>query len=441
MSPSKAPSIVNQIVDLLYAEGPMTVKQMCETIKYPYKSVLTKALEIQKLNLATQDVDKVWSLLEGVTPSTLETGERETPRAAGGAEENQEPGPPGAPIVRSPGAPLDQEGLFIQELKNIGVTPTVVIPTIASIFFNGDIDNLSWLNTVLLKSAAGWVNHNKRRLIIDWWSHTRGLPFMPDALFPGGEEEGKARKAAALVAESEPKAEKRLDPGVGWKIQKDGDGDWVMMPGGPMSYQEATDAAKERQIISAYTRVKPDSEPEAGEFGDETGGTRKGGKKAETIMEYMMKKMIDATLDGGKGKASEESETIKRLIERIDSMEKERQEERVERMEGVIAGLASRDPWDDYNRIQEMKDRLGVGGSAVTDQSPAVQLIKDTTDKMDKNVARLVGVIEKAALRSDQFAPETTRTPEQRETKASELLAQVEVRERSRALRKDTFGM
>jgi hypothetical protein len=88
-----------------------------------------------------------------------------------------------------------------------------------------------------------------------------------------------------------------------------------------------------------------------------------------------------------------------------------------------------------------MKERLGGGGPVVTDQSPAVQLIKDTTDKMDKNVSRMVGLFERTMLHSDVFNPENTRTPKDRESKAGELLGEVESRDRSRGLRKEAFGI
>ena len=143
MTKTKTPSIVSQIVDRLYSDGPLTVSQMCDTIKYPYKSVYTKALELQKLGLADKDDNSVWSLKEGVTPRTLETGELEEPGAAEEPGEEVEPGEKVAPIVRATGAPLDQRGMFIQELKNIGCTPKEAIPTVANIFFSGDIDNLS----------------------------------------------------------------------------------------------------------------------------------------------------------------------------------------------------------------------------------------------------------------------------------------------------------
>jgi len=88
-----------------------------------------------------------------------------------------------------------------------------------------------------------------------------------------------------------------------------------------------------------------------------------------------------------------------------------------------------------------MKQRLGGGGPVVTDNSPAVQLIKDTTDKMDKNVARLTGLFERTMLHSEVFNPEKTRTTQERDSKAGELLSEVQSRERSRTLRKDAFDV
>ncbi|MBA7654783.1 hypothetical protein ES703_62676 [subsurface metagenome] len=70
-----------------------------------------------------------------------------------------------------------------------------------------------------------------------------------------------------------------------------------------------------------------------------------------------------------------------------------------------------------------------------------MQLIKDSTDKFDKNVGRLMGIIERTALRSEEFTPEQTRTPDQREHKAGELLHTVESRENSRQLRREVFNV
>ncbi|MBA7646967.1 hypothetical protein ES703_54735 [subsurface metagenome] len=441
MNKTKTPSIVAQIVEKLYADGSMKVSQMCETIKYPYKSVYTKALELQKLGLADKDDDGVWSLAEGVTPRTLETGEIEQVRpiaeVAGGEV------PPGkvAPIVRSTGAPLDQRGMFIRQMTDIGVAPKEAIPTIADIFFAGDIEDLKWLNQVLQRQAAGYVSTNQRRLMMSWWSKTRGLPYSEDEYEYEAEVEVRGKKVGAKAGKVEERPEKRLDLGVGWKIERDRDGAWITQAGGPMSYQEAVEAAERRALIDSYGRGKGEEEGEEIAGGEEGAPTRRGGKRSESLFEYMMKKMVDNMLDGGKAKGSAESETVQRLIERIDAMEKDRQEERFERVEGMIANIAARDPWEDYDKIEAMKQRLGVGAPTVTDQSPAVQLIKDSTERVDKNINRLVGIIERTALRSDEFKPEETRSPQDRETKAGQLLGEVQEREQSRALRRDVFNI
>lgn len=447
MAKTKTPSIISQIVEKLYTEGDMNVSQMCETIKFPYKSVYTKALELQKLGLASKDDNGIWSLREGVTPRTLETGELEEPGATEPGAEETEPGQeatPGAkkqpPIARSTGIPLDQRNMFIKHCTDIGIAPREAIPTIADIFFSGDINDLAWLNQVLSKDAAGYVTHQQRRLMLSWWSNTRQLEF--DETEYGfspqgkGEKDTKGKKGAA----EEAKPEKRLDPGMGWKIDRDRDGAWITVPGGPMSYQEAVEAAERRSLIDSYGRGHGGEEPEGEEGLEEGAPARKGGKRQETLVEYMMKKMIDNMLEGKGAQKDGESETVRLLTERIDNMERERTEERFERMEGMVAQALARDPWEDYDRIEAMKQRLGGGGPVVTDQSPAVQLIKDTTDKMDKNVSRLVGLVERTMLHSDVFNPETTRSPKDRESKAGELLGEVQSRDRSRGARKDAFG-
>jgi len=208
-----------------------------------------------------------------------------------------------------------------------------------------------------------------------------------------------------------------------------------------MSYQEAVDSSERRALIDSYGRGGDESGGEETAEGEEGTPGRKGGKKTETLMEYMFKKMVDNMLEGGKGKAAGDSETVMKLSERIENMEREKNEERMERMEGMVAQALARDPWEEYDRIEEMKKRLGGGSSPVTDSSPAVQLIKDTTDKADKNIARLVGLMERTVLRSDAFAPEETRTSQDREQKAGQLLGEVQSRDRSRGLRKETFGI
>ena len=448
MSKTKTPSIISQIVEKLYSEGSMKVGQMCETIKYPYKSVYTKALELAKLGLAVKDDDGVWSLLDGVTPQTLLTGEIQAPGAEEPGAEGEEPGEGTpkttrklAPIARSTGIPLDQRGMFIKHCTDIGIAPKEAIPTIADIFFSGDIDSLSWLNQVLSKEAAGYVTHHQRRLMMSWWANTRRLDFDEEAYgFPEQGEKGAGKDGKGKRGE-EVKTERRLDLGMGWKVGRDKDGAWIAQPGGQMSYQEAVDASERRALIDSYGRGGDESGGDETAEGEEGTPGRKGGKKTESLMEYMFKKMVDNMLEGGKGKAAGDSETVMKLTERIENMEREKTEDRMERMEGMVAQALARDPWEDYDRIEEMKKRLGGGASVVTDSSPAVQLIKDTTDKADKNIARLVGLMERTVLKSDAFSPEETRTPKDREQKAGELLGEVQSRDRSRGLRREVFNV
>ena len=452
MSPgNKGPSIAEQVITTLYNEGPMDSHGMMQYITgVEYKSVSTQCLQLEKQGLILRGEGRVWSLREGVTPQTLIDGTLED--APGNEEEeNDNRGDGDAPARASgrkppqaqkkEGIPLDQKQMFIQELKNIGVQPKEAIPTIASLFFDGDIDDLGWLNHVLLKSAAGFVNHKQRRLIMDWWSHSRGLPYAEDEMFPDTEPEARGKKPSRQE-EKEAAEEGALDAGVGWRVEKDRDGEWVAVPGGPVqSYMQAQELAKQRQVIAAYSKSNPRNESDDDEQEEEGRPARRSGRRGDSIVEKMMLRLLDGMLDGNKGKGSAESETIGRLTDRIEQMERDRNEERFERMEGLVAQALARDPWDDYDRINKMKERLGGGGPVVTDQSPAVQLIKDSTDKLDKNVGRLVGIVERVVLREGDIKLEETRSPEQREQKADELLGTVQSRNRSRGLRRSAFGV
>jgi len=451
MSPAgKGPTIAEQVITTLYNEGPMDCHGMMQYIKgVEYRSVSTQCLLLEKQGLIVRDNDRVWSLRDGVTPRTLVDGtledspeddEQDSDGEGDGSTPARASGRRSPQVQKKEGIPLDQKQMFIQELKNIGVQPKEAIPTIASLFFDGDIDDLSWLNHVLLKSAAGFVNHKQRRLIMDWWSHSRGLPYAEDEMFPDPEPETRAKKGSRQE-EKEAAQEAALDAGVGWRVEKDSDGEWVAVPGGPIqSYLQAQELAKQRQVIAAYSKANPRNEPDDDEP-EEEGPARRGGRRGGSIVEKMMLRLLDGMLDGNKGRSSAESETIARLTDRIEQMERDRNEERFERMEGLVAQALSRDPWDEYDKINRMKERLGVGGPVVTDQSPAVQLIKDSTDKLDKNVGRLVGIVERVVLREGDIKLEETRSPEQREQKADELLGTVQSRSRSRGLRRSAFGV
>lgn len=77
---------------------------------------------------------------------------------------------------------LDQISRFIKTMVDIGIRPEGVVPTIAEIFFSGDINSVSWLNEVLTKIAKGYVTPYQANLMLSWWAWTRGLTCEEDLL-------------------------------------------------------------------------------------------------------------------------------------------------------------------------------------------------------------------------------------------------------------------
>lgn len=414
-------------------------KEMAKKIQYKPKSIESQCLLLEHAGLIyrnqedAQTSPNIWQRNEDVTVDTVKTGERTM---------SNPPGEPTTATEKAPeqGADLDQKQMFIDHLGRIGVTPKNVIPTVADIFWSGDIYDLSWLKQVLQVEAAGYFNPSQQRIIVSWWSRSRGLPFKEDELFPESEGDEKPRKGAAGKAGEDGRPEKRLDPGMGWKIGKDRDGDWVASPGGPMSYQEAVEAAERRHLIGAYQAPKADDDGEEPGEGESPKAARRGAKREDSLVEKMMLKMMDKMLDSDGARGSEADSRVERLQDQVTAMQQDRLEERFERMEGLVASIAARDPWEEYDKVQAMKDRLGVGGAAVTDQSPAVQIIKDSSDKLDKNLSRVVGIMERFILREGDLKLEETRSPGERETKAGELLETARSRDASRDLRRQTFG-
>lgn len=463
-------TINTMILENLYFKGPMSCRDLTQWIKkepgckdYKYKSIYSKLLVLESSHLLRRGQDGIWYLLEGVTPQTLITGEKEMTtteksEAEQVAEElrgetgEEEPGEEettqaekktrrrNTPLTSSERVPLDQVSMFIQHMTAIGVTPRDAIPTIADVFFEGDIDDLNWLNRVLLRTAAGYVKARERRLMLDWWATTRQLPYKEEDYFTGEEEEPKDAKSKKPGAKADKKPERPLDAGMGWQVGKDRQGDWVALPGGELTYDEALDRAERRAMLASYGRDRAEDEGEAAGDGDEGAPVRKGKRQETSLVEKMMSKMVDHMFDGAGNQNAAADARVEALQAQIEAMREDKLEERFERLEGLIAQAAARDPWDEYNHFQAQAQRFGYGPNIVTDNSPAVQLIKDSSDKIDKNVARAVGIMERLILKSDEFSPEQTRTPGQREQKAGELLETAQTRDKSKNLRRETFG-
>lgn len=431
----RGPSIATQIVALLYEHGPLICRDMVPSIPFEYKSIYQKCLDLEKMGLVQSsgkrgEPDQVWSLRPGVTPDTLGTGE-----LAGVVTGEEGETPPAPAPARAPaGIALDQRGQFMKHMIDIGVTPKEAVPTIADIFFSGDIDSLHWLDHVLGRQAAGFVNPHHRRLMLSWWATSRGLPYEEEEfVFEEPKGKGAAKGEGKAEAPSRP-----LDAGLGWQVGKDKAGDWVPLPGGPLSYEEAQAGAERRALIASYGTGGEPEEPSGG--GEEEKPARRGGGKKESPLDYMMKKMVDSFMDPNKGGGQGQSDEVKRLSEEIARLREEKEEERFSRLEGIVAGIASRDPWEEYERMQTWRQRMGLDTPPVTTNSPAVQILSTAAEKLDKNVNRLVGFVERVALRTEDFTPEETRSKEEQEAKAGALLGEASSRDRSINLRRKAFG-
>lgn len=457
MSTARGVPIADQVIKVLYENGPKKAGDMRTWIKFPYKSIYQKCLDLQKMGLVSKDDQSVWTITPGVTPKTLETGEREPPgshKPVGGDGTTDNPPkdktPPDGetPAGGATGMALDPRALFEQTMKSVAVKPPEVIPTIANVFFGGDIDNLQWLHDVLRRHASGFVAPNQIRLIISAWSTARGLPYDENEFPLEGFDKGKSVKPGEKEETKTGAAKLMADAGIGWKVVKDKDGDWVAQPGGTMSQEEATAAAERRATIAAMgLGVPAASSEETPESGDGK-PVPKTGKGSRSFQDIFMEKAIDHFFDKDKTKDGEDSPTIKALTvqvqqanQTIQQLKDQQEKEWKEKMEANLAAIASRDPWSDPTEIARARQLLNIPSTTVTDNSPAVQVLKDSTEKIDKNVGRLVGLIERVALKSDEFRPEERRSSAEKEAKAGDLLNEAAERERARALRLRTFGV
>ncbi len=434
MSVKRPPSIKEQVVLVLSEHGPLKAADMMPFIKGAEQhSVESKLLEMMKDNQVDRDANMVYSLHEGVTANTLkEPAEDSAAGAKGGG---------GSGAAQAAGIPLDARQMFENLLKSVAVKPPEIIPTIGGIFWGGDIDNLKWLETVLRRHAAGWVAPNQIRLVLSSWSQTRGLPYNENEFIIEPLESAKGAKAAPEAGPKSVAEDLQAQTGIGYKIEKDRDGDWVPKPGGSMTYVEALSASQKSNYIKAIERGQPSEASEPASEASEGKSSAKGGKVPRSFDQMFMEKALDVMFDKESGKGSGENAEVKLLREEIRTMKDQQDREWRERMEANLAAALQRDPLGETRDIEHLRQRLGITGSGVTDSSPAVQLIKDASDKANKNLDRLTGMVERMVLKSDEFRPEETRSAAEKESKAGAILQEAEKKARSQELGKRAFTL
>ena len=153
----------------------------------------------------------------------------------------------------TPTAELDQRSIFMQTLQDLGCSPKESAETITDLFFAGDIYSPKWLNHVLTRDAVGFLSPGAQRLMFSFWCHTHRLRYedvdLP-GLFADDEEtpqtnEGPRPRSAAPI----------FDVGLGWRIGKDKNRDWIPLLCGPMTYKEALEHANIQAFISNYRHI------------------------------------------------------------------------------------------------------------------------------------------------------------------------------------------
>lgn len=434
MSPTmKARSCIRQVLELLQKAGTVvTVDEMVKQIPYPRKTIHTQALALAQQGLVEHLAGNNFRIKEGTVAE-----EKKDPPSTADSNTGKE----------DEDKTLDPKEQFAQLIKSTGVKPEIG-STITNMLFNGNWDDLNWIKQVLLRNAVGFVSIPQARMIITSWSQMRRLPFKADEFDEEhAEEEGKGTKPTKEGTRNVVAAVMD-DAGIGWKVGKDKDGDWVPLPGGHLTYEDALVKAEHRAAIKAISLSQGAESEEPSGDGSEGRPAATRSRPAKDLRDTLMEKMFDWLLETKAGGGDGDSEVAKelreqnsKLIQRIDNMEKRQQEERWERLEGMVSELSARDPWDDPRGIAAMRQRLGIQDNVITDASPVVQLIKDQSNKIEKIADRFTGIIERVALHPEEFRPEKTRTAEENEKRAGELLNEVQQRDRIKTLRQRAFGV
>jgi hypothetical protein len=440
-------TIAMTVVDMLKANQntPMLPNDFKPKINATKKSIHNSCLELVKKGVAEKLEDGRFKLIDGVTEDQL--------KVALGIQDVIEPdAPEGDEAIKDKGgkssdlkatAKADFESL----LKSVGVDKNVV-PTISKLFFDGDTDSLAWLKEVLTRHASGFIAAKELRLVMAAYAKSHNLPA---GEFELDDEDLGAGKGAKKPGQTDGKSiGQKLDDatGVGYRIGKDRDGDWVPVAGGPMTYADALDAAQRANYIKAVERGQKAETEEESETGGEPKTPGRAAKPAMNFQEKLMEKLIDKMFDkshdddlNGNPAYQALLQSNQQLAAQIQQLQADREQEWRDRMEANMAAIAARDPLGDPNEIARLRQALGVTNTAVTDNSPVVQLIKDSTGRLDKTVDRMVGIFERTALRGDSFQPENKSTPQDRENRAGTLLQQATNKDRSADIRKKAFGV
>jgi len=418
-------SVSDDIQQVLKERGPMALQQLNETTGHKKKTLQSKLYELRQAGKVARSADGLYQAVAAAPEAEDEDADvlPPPPQDRPGPQSREARDTPGPQAQASPPRqPLsgDQEK-FRSLLQDCDVRKA--LDTITETFFAGDPEDLEHLASVL-DDARAYVGPLQRRLIVRYWARyiKRDIPPLLDERLShqDGEKGEGARDGSRFVED------------LGWKVEKDRDGDWVPRPGGELSYEKAL------RYAATLNATRSSAADEGGDAEDEeapAGKRRRRGGARDPLLTLLIEKAFPDKDD--------RDEEVKALREELGREREARQEERFSRLESMIGSALNKNPFQEYLEIKQQVEAIEGPRQVptVTDQSPTVQLIKDQSDKLDKNMNRLVGLAERAILRGkDEVIPEEHSTPEERDKRAERLLGRMEQAGRSRELRRELFG-
>ena len=420
------------ILRALNEHGPLKFREIVDRTGIKKNTVRGRLYDMSTTDnppRVARDAEDRYQALVAAKPAALPSpnGHSDEPPPAAGPEPS---------VVHHPGPQANTEPLrqpisgdqehFHALLKDCDVKKG--LDTISQTVFAGDPEDLEYV-LQCLEDARAFVQPLSRRLIMRHWAvfTHRSIPEDLEERMTGGEGSSKSGKEPEHPLE---------DLGLGWQVSKDRDGEWVPKTNGDLSYKEAL------RMAATMNATRPQRD-EGEEDGDSPRGRR------SDFQTTLLEKLLDNTLSGNGKRESPDDDRFRKLEEELaknrEDLAREREEranERMQKMENMLAAALNRDPIEQFFAMREKLALFdGPPQPMVTDQSPTVQLIKDSSDKFDKGMNRVAGVIEQVVLRAQgDYVPEEHSSDDERERRAAELAGRMEQSDRSQDLRKDLFG-
>lgn len=419
-------TMAEDITQLLQEEGRCSLDRLANGTGHKKKSLSSRLYDMKRYGVVMLDEEGGEYYLPNVEPF-LNGNDGDSGDSSNGSSPRASSPRPGPVAVREDQGPISADQDFFERLLQ-DCDVRRARDTITRFFFAGDVHDLGNLLEVL-EEARGYINPNQARLILRSWSRYIGADLAQVARM----EERLGRPAGGSSKEPD---EDHFIEGLGWTVAKDRDGDWIPKPGGELSHREALKWAATNNAIRQPRAGddEDDEETPKGRKGRHGGGRQE--QQQPTLLEIITTvKELFTPENSGK------DDEVRQLREEMARMRETQEENRFQQLEGMITSLTNRNPIADFLAMRVQLNELAPPPSVVTDNSPTVQLLKDQTDKMDRGVNRLAGILERVALRGhDEIEPESRYTDDEREAKASAAIKSMEQGEESKQLRQELFG-